>query len=72
MLVMNPRSVSFDGELLEDVTSVVIDRRGERVVVEWSDEGPHAVFADVARAADRDLRDPGGVARRHHRAGARR
>lgn len=47
MLVMNPRSVSFDGETLEDVTAVAIDRRGERVVVEWSDEGPHAVFADV-------------------------
>jgi len=47
MLVLNPREVRFDSETLEDVTSVTIDRRAARSVVEWSDLGAHAVFADV-------------------------
>lgn len=47
MLVMNPREVSFQGAVIEDVSSITVDRRAERVVMEWSDLGPHAVFADV-------------------------
>jgi hypothetical protein len=48
MLVLNPRQVSLGEETLEDVGAVVIDRRAEKLVVEWSDFGAHAVYADVA------------------------
>ncbi|MBM4108995.1 MAG: hypothetical protein FJ255_09355 [Phycisphaerae bacterium] len=49
MLLLNPRRVRFGSEAWEDVTAMVIDRRAARTVLEWSDEGPHAVLADVPR-----------------------
>ncbi len=47
MLILNPRHVRFGSLELEDVRSVAIDRAASRQVVEWSDLGPHAVFADA-------------------------
>lgn len=47
MLILNPDSVTFDSATLSDVTAIAIDRTTERDTVEWSDRGPHAVFADV-------------------------
>ncbi len=49
MLLLNPRRVRFGNESWEDVTAMTVDRRAVRTVVEWSDEGPHAVLADVPR-----------------------
>jgi hypothetical protein len=49
MLLLNPRRVRFGNEAWEDVTALVVDRRAARTVVEWSDEGPYAVLADVPR-----------------------
>lgn len=51
MLVISPREVTFDGERWEGVSLIAVDRRASRRVVEWSDAGPHAVFADVAEEA---------------------
>lgn len=48
MLVLSPREVRFGGETWAGVASVAVDRRASRAVVEWSDAGPHAAFADVA------------------------
>ena len=47
MLLLNPQSVKFGSAVWSDVTAVLVDRAPEREVVEWSDSGPHAVFADV-------------------------
>lgn len=49
MLLLNPRRVRFGSSLWEDVTALAIDRRADRTVLEWSDDGPHAVLADVPR-----------------------
>ncbi len=51
MLVLNPRVVSFDGVVWEDVSLVAVDRSAHRVVQEWSDMGAYAVFADVPEQA---------------------
>ncbi len=47
MLILNPRNVRFGSLVLDDVRSVSIDRVATREIVEWSDFGPHAVFADA-------------------------
>lgn len=47
MIWLNPRRVTFDGTELGHVRTVVLDRKAERVVVEWSDTGSHVAFADV-------------------------
>ncbi|MEL7473967.1 MAG: hypothetical protein AAGK04_11680 [Planctomycetota bacterium] len=47
MLVLSPRSVEFGSETWPGVSAVAIDRRVTRSLVEWSDEGPHAAFADA-------------------------
>lgn len=47
MLVLNPRVVVFDGSTIGEVSLVAIDRSAGREIVEWSDLGPFAVFADV-------------------------
>jgi hypothetical protein len=47
MLILNPRRVIFADQPWEQVTLVAIDRRAQRLALEWSDAGPHAVFADV-------------------------
>jgi hypothetical protein len=47
MLVLNPSQVRFGAQTWPAVLSVVIDRAAAREIVEWSDAGPHAVFADV-------------------------
>ena len=47
MLVLNPRQVEFDGNTWGNVSSVSISRWAETLIAEWSDDGPHAVLADV-------------------------
>lgn len=48
MLILNPRSVRFGASRFENVTMLAISREATRRIIEWGDEGPHAVFADVA------------------------
>lgn len=47
MLFLNPSEVTLLGAPLRDVRSLAVDRVAARAVTEWSDAGPHAVFADV-------------------------
>ena len=48
MLLLNPRRVEFDGDTWGHVASIAIERSADRLLVEWSDAGPHAVLADVS------------------------
>lgn len=47
MLILNPPTVRFGPHAFDDVTLLAIDRLAERTVEEWSDFGPHPVFADI-------------------------
>lgn len=47
MLVLNPSSVTFGNATWSNVTALVIERAAQKQVTEWSDNGPHAVLADV-------------------------
>lgn len=47
MLFASPAQVSLLGVDLDAVELVAIDRKAERLSEEWSDIGPHLVFADV-------------------------
>jgi len=47
MIWLNPRRVTIAGEELSHVSVVTVDRKADRVVVEYSDVGPHVAFADV-------------------------
>ncbi len=47
MLILNPDKVTFAGEPWTEVVVVSIERASEKSVLEWSDNGPHAVYADV-------------------------
>jgi hypothetical protein len=46
MLLLNPQSVTFGAATWDGVTAVSIDRAATRETIEWSDSGPHIVFAD--------------------------
>jgi len=46
MIIFWPRRVTFGAETWDGVVAVSIDRVGVRAVVEWSDYGPHPIFAD--------------------------
>ncbi len=47
MLILNPSSVVLGSEAMDNVESVAVERHAERLVVEWTDAGPHAGFVDV-------------------------
>lgn len=47
MLVLTPTEVTFAGSTWDRVRSIAIDRRARDAAVEWTDNGPHASFADV-------------------------
>ncbi|USN99749.1 MAG: hypothetical protein H6810_03560 [Phycisphaeraceae bacterium] len=47
MLFLHPRSVSFGSASWDGVVSVAIGRVAARSVVEFGDNGPHIVMADV-------------------------
>ena len=47
MLIVQPRGVSFGAVVWSGVSSVSIGRRAAKSFVEFGDEGPHAVLADV-------------------------
>jgi hypothetical protein len=50
MLVLNPKAVRFAAATWEGVRAIAIDRLPRREALEWSDFGPHIVFADVPRS----------------------
>ena len=59
MVWINPSAVTFGGEAIDHAESVSIDREAVRAVEEYSDDGPHVVFADVpAQLAGAVLRRP--------------
>lgn len=47
MLLPHPTRVTFGDLALDAVASVAVDRLAAREIVEFSDLGPHAAFADV-------------------------
>lgn len=47
MLILNPPHVTLGPHTFTDVALLAIDRAAERTAEEWSDAGPHPVFADV-------------------------
>lgn len=47
MLWIEPEEVSLLGHALGGVELVGVDRHATRMALEWSDAGPHAVFADA-------------------------
>ncbi len=48
MLWLSPERVELLGVTLPGVTMVSVDRTTTRLAEEWSDLGPHVVFADAA------------------------
>lgn len=62
MLIITPAAVRFDTLTLDDVSLIAIERAAERAVIEWSDFGPHPVFADVP-----EVRTSVKLSRRVHR-----
>jgi len=46
MLILNPRLVKFGPTTWPEVSTIAIDRDSSRLALEWSDLGPHPVFAD--------------------------
>jgi len=47
MLLLNPPLVRFGSHTWTDVALLAIDRTTTRPAEEWSDAGPHPVFADA-------------------------
>jgi len=47
MIWMNPRNVSFAGQPLRQVESIIANRRAEGVVAEYGQGGPFVQFVDV-------------------------
>jgi len=47
MIIPHPNSVTFDGLPIIDVAFLLIDQHATRELIEWSDGGPHPVFADI-------------------------
>lgn len=47
MLLLNPKQVTFGSSTWGNVVSIAINRSAKKILVEWSDAGPHAVLADV-------------------------
>lgn len=47
MIWLDPSRVTLGGDALEGVSSVSVDRKATRFVEEYSDTGPHVVFADA-------------------------
>ena len=46
MLII-PDIVNFGPLTLDNIQYLAVDRASERLATEWTDAGPHAVFADV-------------------------
>jgi hypothetical protein len=47
VLWIDPTNVTLGATPLPGVSAITVDRRAERTTIEWSDMGPHAVFADI-------------------------
>lgn len=47
MLVVRPGSVMLIGRALDHVELLTVDRLSGELALEWSDRGPHVVFADA-------------------------
>jgi hypothetical protein len=46
-MLISPDTVKFGTLTLDNALHLAVDRASERLALEWSDAGPHAVFADV-------------------------
>lgn len=53
MLVLTPELVRFASQTWPAVRTVAVSRQTDSELVDWSDRGPHAVFADAARQSTR-------------------
>lgn len=47
MLFLNPQNVALDGAPLDHVRAIAVSRKAHRLVVEYTDRGPHPSFIDV-------------------------
>lgn len=47
MLIVHPEIVRLGALTIENVSSVIIERTATKLIVDWSDSGPHVVLADV-------------------------
>lgn len=66
MIWLNPKGLTINGGALDGVRSVSVSRGAGHSIVEYGDEGPHVVFADVSQRRvdvriERALEDGGTV-----------
>ncbi len=47
MIWLNPQTVDLGGVALSEVRQVAVDEKPEKLIVDFSDAGPHVAFADV-------------------------
>ncbi len=47
MLILNPPKLTLLAIDYSNIDSVKVDRLAHKETIEWSDSGPHAVFADI-------------------------
>jgi len=47
MIILNPSTVRFGAHAWVDVTSIIVDRTADRMVIERGDLGPHITLTDV-------------------------
>lgn len=53
MLLLSPTRVRFGGQEWTHVRALAVSREASRRVVDFADEGPHAVFADAPEVTTR-------------------
>ncbi len=46
-MLITPDIITFGPLTLDNIQYLAVDRAAERLAAEWTDSGPHAVFADV-------------------------
>lgn len=68
MLWISPKDVRLFGETLDGVRGVAVSRKAKRVIEEWGETGPFAVFVDASEVSvevtiEREVREsaPGAV-----------
>lgn len=47
MIWLNPTNVSLDTVTLEEVRAVAVDQKHDKLIAEYTDNGPHPAFVDV-------------------------
>ncbi len=53
MLILQPATVTFGDEKLEQVSMVRVDRAAKKTVTEWDDSGPHVRLCDCPQIETR-------------------